>query len=160
MLKKEDFSWKVHHANNIPTNPIDEYYCIIDVGAHARKYSIEEQFPLRENGCICPDEDSPEYYILFESTGAKATDEDKKKMFYKESESECFTATLFDGYVFSHNSFIRVFKTIEEAKEAAYEQYKAIYGFVLAHIIDDVEEATSKHFCATTGEATVKTNNK
>lgn len=152
MLKKEDFSWRAHHANNIPTNPIDEYYCIIDVGAHARKYSIEEQFPLRENGCICPDEDSPEYYILFESTGAKATDEDKKKMFYKESE--------FDGYVFSHNSFIRVFKTIEEAKEAAYEQYRAIYGFVLAHIVDDVEEATNKHFCATTGEATVKTNNK
>lgn len=149
MLKQEDFKWKEHHSNNIPDNPIDEYYCIIDTGAHARKYSIQEQManateqcsPLQENSYICPDEDEPEYFILFESSGNKATDKDKENMFYKESS--------FDEYVFGHDTFIRVFKTMEEAKEQAYKQYKAIYGYVLAHIVDDVEEATSNHFCVT-----------
>lgn len=91
MLKQEDFKWKEHHSNNIPDNPIDEYYCIIDTGAHARKYSIQEQMadateqcsPLQENSYICPDEDEPEYFILFESSEIKQQIKIKKTCFIK-----------------------------------------------------------------------------
>lgn len=32
MLKETDFQWKVRRANNIPTNPIECEYCIVDHG--------------------------------------------------------------------------------------------------------------------------------
>lgn len=135
MLKKEDFKWHEHRANNISTNPLTEWYCIVDVGNHARKYGIIPQYPEKD-GITYPNED-PEYYVLFEASGNKATDEEKEEFHYKHAH--------FDDYLFGRESFIRVYKTMEEAKDQAYLQYKAIFGFVLAHITDDVEAATKEH---------------
>lgn len=139
MLKIKDFNWTPHYANNIDSNPIEEYYCTIDVGnGHARKYSIQEQYPLI--GHFQQDMSQPvQYYILLEAIGHPATDEDKQHIFYGYSN--------FDDYVFEKSSFIRVYTDLKTAQEGAYEQYKAIYGYVLSHMVDDVEAETQTHFC-------------
>lgn len=137
MIEEKDFIWKERKTNNIPTNPLDCFYCIIDVGDSARLYSIQPQYPLDEN-CI-KTSDEPELYILFEDVVRKATTEDRDYFFYEESN--------YDGYVFNGNKyFVRAFNNLEDAKKQAYKQYKAIYGFVLSHIVDDINEATKNHF--------------
>jgi hypothetical protein len=137
MLQKDDFIWKEHHENNIADNPLGEYYCIVDCGNYARKYSIVPQYPSKDGFCINMSE-APEYYILFEARGNKASDEERQKTFYE--------MCHFDDYVFEHESFIRVFKTLDEAKDRAYVQYRAIFGYVLPHIEKDVNSATKHHF--------------
>ena len=137
MLKENDFIWKEHNANNIKQNPLDEWYCLVDTCICARKYSIVPQYPSDDGVLIKPNSD-PEYYILFESTGKKASEEEQNEWYYKSSN--------FDGYLFNNKSFIRVFKTKEEAEKRAYYNYKMIYGYVLSHIEKDVEKATFNHF--------------
>lgn len=138
MIRKEDFVWKEHRVNNIDTNPIENIYCIIDVGESARRYSIQPQYPLHKEGYIDTINDKPELYILFEDIGRKATIEEKNNWICK--------SNLYDDYCFNGKGFIRAFKTLEEAKEQAYKQYIAIFGYALSHIVDDVEDATKKHF--------------
>ena len=138
MLTEQDFIWKEHHENNINTNPLGEYYCIVDCGDYARKYSIVPQYPSND-GITVRLIDDPEYYILFESRGKKATEADRGQVFYE--------MCNFDDYLFDNPSFIRVFTTIEAAKSRAYIQYKAIFGYVLSHIEQNVEIATQNHFC-------------
>lgn len=129
LYNPEDMHWKEWHTNNIPSNPMGEYYCILDNGNYARKYSIVPQYPSEDGICVdCTKE--PEYYILFESRGRRATIEDKKTMFYSQ--------TNYDGYLFDQPSFIRVFKTLQEAKQRAHYQYVAIYGYVASHLDGDV----------------------
>lgn len=137
MLNLCDFIWKKHYENNMLTNPISCYYCIIDCGTHARRYSIMPQYPssdgISENRTI-----DPEYYILFESTGHKATEVEKCQPFYE--------MCHYDDYLFSGESFIRVFTSLDDAKRRSYAQYKAIYGYALSHVVKDAEENTKHHF--------------
>ena len=136
MLKEHELQWIERKTNNIETNPLDGYCCIIDTEDCARLYFIQPQYPEIEKYCINSNA-NPELYILFEATGHKATEEDKKHVFYD--------AINYKGYLFNNKTFIRAYKTLEEAKARAYINYKMIYGYVLAHIVDDVEGATSKH---------------
>ena len=137
MLNLCDFVWKKHYENNILTNPMGCYYCIIDCGTHARRYSIVPQYPSTD-GVSVNRSVSPEYYILFESTGHKATEIEKSQSFY----DMCH----YDDYVFEGDTFIRVFTSLDEAKRRAYTQYKAIYGYVLSNVVKDIEESTKHHF--------------
>lgn len=138
MLTEKDFVWKEHYENNINTNPLGEYYCIIDCGNYAKKYGIVPQYPSKDGVSISL-KDKPEYYVLFEANGRKATKADKNKMFY-----EMYN---FDDYVFENTSFVRVFTTLEDAKSRAFFQYKMIFGYVLSHIEANTELATQHHFC-------------
>ena len=137
MITEKDMEWHEHYENNIPTNPLGEYYCIIDVGESARKYGIAPQYPSSD-GVIIDSTKEPELFILFEAIGRKATDEDRKEIFYD--------SINYDDYVFENERFVRAFRTLEEAKKRAYVQYKAVYGYALSHVCEDVEEATKKHF--------------
>jgi hypothetical protein len=136
MLQEKDFVWKEHYENNMNTNPLQEWCCIIDVGDTARKYSIVPQYPSKDGICVDHSCD-PEYYILMEAIGRKATDEDKNSFVYQYSN--------YDGYMFNTPSLVRVFTDMESAKKRAYVQYKAIFGFVLSHITD-IDNATKNHF--------------
>jgi len=136
MLKEQDFIWKEHMTNNIPSNPLEEYYCLVDTGSCIRKYSIQPQYPEIRNGYVDHSKE-PELYIFFEATGRKATDEEKKSMFYE--------YTNYDGCVFDHKTFIRAYISMIEAKQRAYFNYKAIYGYALSHIVDNVEDSTKDH---------------
>lgn len=124
-------------ANNLRENPLEEWYCIVDVGNSARKYGIKPQYPLKD-GIYTDVNADPEYYILFESTGRKATENDKNKRFYKN--------VNFDGYIFDNETFIRVFKNKEDAQKKAYYGYTSVYGYAFSFICDNVQNATSKHF--------------
>ena len=137
MIKETDMQWHEHYENNIQTNPIGEYYCIIDLGESARKYGIAPQYPS-SNGVVIDRTKEPELYILFEAIGREATDWEKQAVFYN--------SINYDGYVFEHEKFVRAFKTLEEAKKRAYVQYRAVYGYALSHVCGDVEDATKKHF--------------
>jgi len=140
MLTEKDFIWKEHKANNIPTNPLEEYYCLIDLKDCVRKYSIVPQYPEIDTCCIDTKAD-PELYILFEAVGDRATDEDKERY------SFIYESNNYDGCLFKKKSFVRAYKTMEEAKKRAYLQYRMIYGFALSHIVDDVEASTKDHIC-------------
>lgn len=140
MLKQEDFSWKERKTNNIPTNPLEGYCCIIDTENSARLYIIEPQYPEIDKCCI-DRKSNPELYILFEAVGKKATDKDKEHIFYD--------SINYEGYLFENKTFIRAYKTLQEAQERAYLNYRMIYGYVFSHIINDVEAATANHMCIT-----------
>ena len=137
MLTEKDFIWKEHHENNISTNPLGEYYCIVDCGSYAKKYGIRPQYPSKDGVCVNLNQE-PEFYILFETNGHKATERDRDGSFYEYCN--------FDDYLFERESFIRVFKTLDEAKKRAYVQYKTIFGYVLSHIEANTDLATQHHF--------------
>jgi hypothetical protein len=137
MIKETDMKWHEHYENNIQTNPIGEYYCIVDLGERARKYGIAPQHPSID-GIVIDRNQDPELFILFESIGRKATDEDKQEIFYD--------SVNYDGYVFENERFVRAFRTLDEAKKRAYVQYRAVFGYALSHICPHVDDATNKHF--------------
>ena len=127
-MQEPNFEWKEHYTNNIPTNPLQEYYCIVDVGNHARKYSVEPQYPSDDGVCVNSAAE-PELYIFFEAIGRKATEDDKKSPFYNSVE--------YDGYVFENPSFIRAYKTMEEAKARAEVQYNAVFKYAMSFVAPD-----------------------
>ena len=137
MIKENEFIWKEHKSNNIDTNPLEEIYCIVDIGDSAKKYSIKYQM-FEGDGFPMNSKDKAQYYILFETNGKKATTDDKKDWFYK--------SCHYDNYLFKNETFIKVFTSLEEAKKRAYQQYSHIYGGILKYIVDDVEDATKNHF--------------
>lgn len=137
MIKESEFVWKEHKVNNIETNPLDEIYCIVDVGSCAKKYSIKYQMEDGSRSANSSDEKA-KYYILFETHGQKATVQDKEDFFYKLSNV--------DGYVFGHETFIKVFEDLDEAKHQGYKQYSCIYGGVLHYFTENIDKATKDHF--------------
>ena len=132
LCKREDMHWKEWRANNIDSNPIEELYCILDCDTYARKYSIVPQYPSTDGVCVYRDQE-PEYYILFEASGHKATEEEQQAIFYQQMN--------YSGYLFKTPSFIRVFKTLDDAKKRAYHQYTAVYGYVASHFDVDIDKS-------------------
>lgn len=139
MVKLEDMVWHEKCVNNIDENPLEEYYCLIDVGEGCvRKYSIKPQYPLEDDSLIIENHSKePELYILFESRCHYASEKEKKLWYYS---FNCVKGCIEDDVV-----FIRAFKDIEDAKKRAFFQYRAIYGYAFSYVTDSVDEATKEH---------------
>lgn len=137
MLKLKDFIWKERKINNLSKYPLEEWYCIIDLGnGMAKKYSIKPQYPSNDGICIDYNE-KPEYFIFFEANGALATEEDKKSISYKTKN--------FDGYLFGRETFIRVYTSLDDAKRRAFYNYNHIFGYCLTCIEDSLDKEINKH---------------
>jgi hypothetical protein len=103
-----DFMWVPYYPNNMPENGQDGWVCTIEPRQDTyRTYRIEFQLPIDEEGFTLSDEE-PELYILFERSHDKN----------------------YSG----PDSFIRAFKTLEEAKKRAYLLYSHIYGYVMSFL--------------------------
>lgn len=121
MITEKDFIWHIKKANNIETNPKECEFCIINtLGDEGKIFVIKEQFPADERGLILSD--IPEYYILFESSCMKTNK--------KESWN-------YGDYKIGSLHFIRVFKTLEEAKKRAFVQYSHIYNGLYESVFNE-----------------------
>ena len=142
MLKEVDFKWLVRHTNNIPENPIDCFYCIVGLGDGTGKmYVVEPMYAQDPNG-LFKKSSGYKYFLFFDCNVRPATAEDEKQLFH--------SYTTYSGYVVTSRSFIAVFDTQEDAQKRAYTQYTHHFGYVMPHIIEDIEEETKKHFVVET----------
>lgn len=123
ILKKEDLKWKVKNSNNIKGNSLEYWYTTYHNGDSSRKYYIIPQYRMLENGCV-DIHSEPELYIYFEALGRKLED----------GEEDCKYSGIGDGYVYEKGTFKRAYRTIEEAKERAYEDYRHIYSYVMSFV--------------------------
>lgn len=137
MLKETDFKWLVHRANNIPDNPIDCHYCIVDHGDGTGKmYMVKPMYAQDANGVIKRGAEY-KYFVFFDCSVRLATAEEKEPFSF---------CTTYSGYVIKSKSLIAIFDTMDDAKKRAYKQYAHLFGYVMPHIIDDIEGETKKHF--------------
>lgn len=141
-IKLEDLNWKPIHPNNLESNPIEGYYCIIlhklnDNTISGRKYSILFQHEEISMGLI--DRSKIERYNLFEKSYSSVEgnlDYDApRKMFTNTFWND--DRTFSDNDINSYGSFVRSYDNIEDAKARALGQYKAVYGYALSFIEEE-----------------------
>jgi hypothetical protein len=142
-LKIEDLVWKPIYPNNVISNGIEGYYCLIlhkmkDGTISGRKYSIMFQYAEHDHGFI--NRDIIERYNLFEESyseiiGNTDYDAPKEKFDWRKWQSE--DRTFSDDDINNKGSFVRSYDNIEKAKERALIQYRAIYGYALSFIEDN-----------------------
>ena len=137
MLTETDFKWKIRHSNNIPTNPIQSEYCIIDLGnGKAKLYMVEPHYPQNTDG-ITNQENGYKYFVFY-ACDARLPNEEEREMAF-------FDWITYGGYILTSKTLIAIFDTMEDAKKRSYTQYKHHFGYVLSHFVDAVEEETRKH---------------
>lgn len=137
MVKETDFKWKIRHSNNIPTNPVQSEYCIIDLGnGKGKLYMIEPHYPQNTDG-LTNQENGPKYFVFFDCDARLPTKE--------EQETDLLDWVGYSGYILTSKTLIAIFDTMDDAKKRAYTQYRHHYGYVLSHFVDDVEAETQKH---------------
>ena len=138
MVKETDFKWKIRHSNNIPTNPVQSEYCIVDLGnGKAKLYMVEPHYPQGTDG-LTNRENGPKYFVFY-ACDARPPNEEEQKM-------DFFDWITYGGYILTSKTLIAIFNAMDDAKKRAYTQYKHHFGYVLSHFVDDVEEETRKHF--------------
>ena len=134
--------WHERKVNGIETNPRDCFWAVGSVVKAPRLYTIVEQYPSK-NGYTVEEGSEPELYVLFEafsSSGRRFSD-----TFENEREAEEWRyAEQFGDYLFkSRGSFVRAFKTLDEAKARAEVQIKAIQNIVDLYFSEDPHEEVS-----------------
>ena len=130
--------WHTKQVNDIETNPLDCYWALGKVfkNDNPRLYTIIEQFPSDENGLVKVNA-KPELYILFESLGHcgqhfSTTIENEKDF------DEWKYAERFGDYFFkSRGTFVKACRTLEEAKQRAEFQLKAIRDIIDVYFPND-----------------------
>lgn len=147
-LSINDLTWKPIYPNNMKTNGLDGYYCLLlhknENGTYgARKYSIKFQHKELEAGTGHVDPNIIEMYVLFEKCYPKIVG----KLSYPDA-SECGTPkdlwcnndnALNSADINDCGEFVRAYTNIEDAKMRALTQYKSIYAYAMSHLIDDAE---------------------
>lgn len=138
MLKETDFRWLEKRVNNIPQNPIECEYCIVDLGNGTGKmYIVEPVFAQDPQGYV-DQKDGYRYFVFFDCSVKLASEEERTEWFY----SGC----NYSGYLVTSRSFIAIFDTMEDAKTRAYTQYSHIFGYVLPDVVDNAGELIKEHF--------------
>ena len=138
MLKEIDFKWKIRRANNIPENPIECEFCLVDYGnGKGKLYKVKPLYAQNTDG-LSDVKGGYRYFVFFDCSVRLATEEDREREFFSFCE--------YAGYVITSESFISVFDTMEDAKKRAYTQYRHHFGYVLPHVVDDIEKETRNHF--------------
>lgn len=138
MLKETSFRWHTRKETNIPSNPIKSEFCIVDFrNGIGRMYKIKPICAQNADGML-NESVGYKYFVFFCCNVRLASEEDRKRDFFSFSEYAVYVVTL--------ETFIAIFDTMEDAKKRAYTQYKHHSGYVLSHVVDDIEKETQKHF--------------
>ena len=164
-LKPEDFEWNPYRPNNMLCNPVEGYYCLMlnkdkSGTVSGRKYTILFQYKRDKKGYRTKELDR---YIFFEKayghivgrtaylepsqiSGEDPIDDDLDE----DKDGD----TLDDYDINDFGRFIYAFETMEEAKAQAFKQYQAVYGYAMAHLLndEDLREVIELQILAT-GEA-------
>lgn len=140
----DDLVWKPVYPNNMKGNGLDGYYCLMlykdkEGKVSGRKYSIIFQHEEVEKGTGLIDSNKINGYILFEKVYREIIGD----LDYPEAQEDYApdlwksTNTLSSSDMNDKGSFVYAYDNIEDAKNRALCQYKAIYGYVLSHMIED-----------------------
>lgn len=122
-IKEEHFSWKPVHPNNMASNPLEGYYALLfkkqhDGKIYGCKWTIV--FQLEEKDAMYIHYDAKvEAYILFMKRYFDLEDTfDYPEPETKDSPDDYYAGGSYDG-VNDYGDFVRVYKTLEEAKLGA-----------------------------------------
>ena len=137
MVKKEDLVWHIKRVNNIETNPIESYYCIIATSENeGRMFHIQPFHEIGENGRAIGRE--PKYFLFSQCGVQKATEEEKEHWTYQ--------GNLHSGYLITHRTVTAIYEDLEKAKGNSYRYYEFVYGYAMSHVVDDTEETSQNHY--------------
>lgn len=140
----EDMAWKSIYPNNMRGNGLDGYYCLMlhkdkEGKVSGRKYSIVFQNEEVEKGTGLVNPNKINGYILFEKVYREivgpldypeALEDYAPDLWHSEN-------TLSSSDMNDKGSFVYAYDNLEDAKKRALCQYKAIYGYVLSHMVED-----------------------
>lgn len=140
-----DLIWKPIYPNNILGNGLAGFYCLVvkqdKNGEYSgRKYSIIFQHEEVEEGTGYINPEKINGYILFEKSYGKIVGSLDYPNPSLDSPNDLWNShgnTLSSGDINSYGSFVYAYKDLETAKKRALSQYKAIYGYVASHFIED-----------------------
>lgn len=122
--------WKERKVNDIESNPLECWYAVGQVGTSTRLYTIQPQYPVKE-GYITVSDSEPELYILFETLDGKHISVTR----VPEEGYSWLGQRIWDDYTFDQApSFVRAFKTLDEAKARAEIQRKAIANIIAQYL--------------------------
>lgn len=132
-LTAEDLDWRPYYPNNMPQNGQEGWYCVIQDGDHARKYTIKFQYPLVD-GASRPDL-GVDRYILFQ------------KLYHGLEGPLEYPGPAPDFDIFhspcdinSFGDFVYAHKTLEDAKRQVVWQWQAVFGYALSHLLEPEED--------------------
>ena len=144
-MSGNEFVWKPLYPNNMINNGIEGYYCLAlrkdkDGKVSGRKYTILFQNEEREAGTGFVDSEKINAYILFEKSYWNVVGpleypepcEYTPNDLWHSSENTFSSSDMND-----YGTFIYAYKDLETAKKRALGQYKAIYGYVASHFLED-----------------------
>lgn len=138
MLDKSAFNWQKKMVNNIPENPLDSEFCIVDLGNGTGKlYMVKPLYAQSTTGLY--NSDAGYKYFVFFDCNVRLPSESEKKDFW-------YGCEYYAGYVMTSKTLIAVFDTMDDAKERAYTQYSHHFGYVLPHVVKDMDAETRNHF--------------
>ncbi len=140
-----DLVWKPIYPNNILGNGLEGFYCLVikqdKNGEYSgRKYSIIFQHEEVEEGTGYINPNKTNAYVLFEKSYGKIVGPLDYPNPSLDSPSDLWKSngnTLTSGDINDYGTFIYAYKDIETAKKRALSQYKAIYGYIASHFIED-----------------------
>lgn len=120
-LNLEDIKWTYVQVNNIPGNPIDGEFCIIETKVYYLKYIRECHM-----GCRYPGAPITHFVLFYEryDTVEEAKEAVENSKFPTE--------------------FLNVYKTQEDAKVAVYDSYAGHHGYVLQHLQQTEEQRLAR----------------
>lgn len=140
----EDMVWKPVYPNNILGNGIEGYYCLMlhkdKVGKiSGRKYTIAFQYEEVEKGTGFVNPEKINGYILFEKVYREIVGSLDYQGPYEGYVPDLWKSenTLSSSDMNDKGSFVYAYDNIEDAKKRAMCQYKAIYGYVLSHMVEE-----------------------
>lgn len=132
-LTADQLDWKPYYPNNMPQNGQEGWYCIIQNGDHARKYTITFQYPVVDD--ISRPDLGVDRYILFE----KLYHDLEGPLEYPEPTPDF--DILYSGCdINSFGKFVYAHKTLDDAKRSAVSQWQAVFGYALSHLLENEEE--------------------
>ena len=108
MLKENDFKWLTRRANNIPTNPVDCYYCIVDTGDGTGKMYVVKPLHAQNTDGMVKEKQGYKYFVFLDCS-VQRVPTDQRNFPYSMS--------LYSGYRMVSETLVSVFDTIEDAKK-------------------------------------------
>ena len=136
--------WKPFYPNNIRGNGVEGYYCLMlhtdkEGKVSGRKYTIAFQYEEVEKGTGFVNSEKVNGYILFEKAYRKIVGPLDYQGPYDEYVPDLWKSenTLSSSDMNDKGSFVYAYDNIEDAKKRALGQYKAIYGYVLSHMVEE-----------------------
>ena len=137
-MTEVDLEWKPYYPNNMLQNGQEGWYCVLQNGSHARRYTILFQYPMDEEGYI-HSEQGVDRWILFEKL---YHDLDGPLVYPEPFPCDPWPEASAADELNDFGQFHYACRSLEQAKGQALRCCQMVFGYALSHLLEDEEEET------------------